>query len=256
MPVNPNKSGARLLAVFEQIARTQPIGVRNLAKVLDIEKSAVQRAVITLAEAGWIQSRPAGPTSWELSGKMLHLAHAARDSDSLRQTIRSTLRSLRDQTGETAYFAVPDMEGVVVVEVAESHQPLRLVVPIGTSFSATTSAPGKALLPHLPPEEQEKILGKPPNGALKTALQKILELGYCIGGEEKDKSSVNIASPLLDSQGHVLGVLVICAVDGRTSSEDQIRLGVLLADKAKELASLGRHAFRAADVRRAIGSFG
>ena len=55
MSVKRSQSAARVLAVLECIARHQPIGVSELARLLQADKSAVQRAVMTLADDGWIR---------------------------------------------------------------------------------------------------------------------------------------------------------------------------------------------------------
>ena len=54
MAVKRNLSAGRMLAVFETIARAQPVGVSALARELGADKSAVQRDLMTLADAGWI----------------------------------------------------------------------------------------------------------------------------------------------------------------------------------------------------------
>ena len=58
-------TGARVLEVFEAVAEHQPVGVAALSRMLGIDKSAVQRALVTLAEQGWIQARDDPTTRWE-----------------------------------------------------------------------------------------------------------------------------------------------------------------------------------------------
>ena len=62
MAVKRSQSASRVLSVLELIASRQPIGVSALAKLLDEDKSAVQRAIMTLADAGWIRIAPEPPT--------------------------------------------------------------------------------------------------------------------------------------------------------------------------------------------------
>lgn len=255
MPVNANKSGSRLLAVVEQIARLQPIGVRALAKSLEVEKSAVQRAVTTLSEAGWIQSRGGLAGQWELSGRILHVAHLAHGSNSLRQRVRPIPHALRDQTGETVYLAIPDVDGFVVMEVAESRLPLRLVVPVGVNLSGTDSEPARAVLPHFDIDQRQRF-GFDLPGEAATSSQACDAEGYCLTSDPNDETSLSIASAVFDVGGQVVGALVISAVRSRTSAADQARHGALLAAASRKVSSFDHTEFRPADLHRAIGSFG
>ena len=71
MPVKRSQSASRVLAVLEGIARHQPIGVSDLARLLDADKSAVQRAIMTLADEGWIHSASGSPSKWQLTAHIL-----------------------------------------------------------------------------------------------------------------------------------------------------------------------------------------
>jgi IclR family acetate operon transcriptional repressor len=65
MAVKGSSTGARVLEVFEAVAEHQPVGVAALSRMLDIDKSAVQRALVTLADQGWIQADDDPTTRWE-----------------------------------------------------------------------------------------------------------------------------------------------------------------------------------------------
>lgn len=256
MPVNSHKSGSRLLAVIEEIARSQPIGARALASAMRMEKSAIQRDVTTLAEAGWIQAPAGNAGGWELSGKILHVAHLAHGSNSLRQRVRPILEWMRDRTGETAYLAVNDADGFIVIETAESHQQARLVVPVGSIMAPLDSAPGAAVLPYLSKGEQQKLLGGPPGDAAMAAMRDTLASGYCVRIDALDDSSISISAAIFDAQGQVVGAVVISAVRARISDEKLAGLGRLVAERAKEISQYSRADSRVGDLRRAIGSFG
>ncbi len=84
MAVRPNQSAVRVLEVLEKIARHQPIGITELAKLLNEDKSAVQRALVTLAHTGWICAAPNKPTRWELTAHIHAVAHVAHSTHDLR----------------------------------------------------------------------------------------------------------------------------------------------------------------------------
>ena len=70
MAVKRSQSASRVLSILELVASHQPVGVSALAKLLGDDRSAVQRAVMTLADAGWSRVAPEPPARWELSAHL------------------------------------------------------------------------------------------------------------------------------------------------------------------------------------------
>ena len=257
MPVNANKSGFRLLAVLEQIARCQPTGARQLARTMELEKSAVQRAVATLAEAGWIQPASDAASGWELSARVLQVAHMAHGNNSLRQRARPALDALRDETGETAYLAIPESDGFVVVEVVESRQSLRTVVPLGSILPADDRATLDAVLPYLEPDQRKQLVGEVSAERLRTVWRNAMETGYSVAEDAGDENSITVAAPIFGRHGEAIAVISVRAVRARTSTEQLERIGSLLLEKQGDLSFSGaRSELRPSDLRRAIGGFG
>jgi IclR family acetate operon transcriptional repressor len=125
MAVKRLQSAARVLATFEALADNQPLGVGALARVLEDDKSAVQRALMTLAAAGWIRRAAGDGTRWEVTTRVLGLAHTAQRRSGLRDRIRPTLEALRESTGETVILNVPENGQIVVLDVVESMRLVR-----------------------------------------------------------------------------------------------------------------------------------
>src|SRR5579859_894639 len=107
--VKRSQSATRVLAVLEMIARHQPIGVSELARLLEADKSAVQRGVMTLADEGWVHALPDAPTRWQLTGHIHVVAHLAHSRSDLRQRARGVLEALRNETGESIALTTPDV---------------------------------------------------------------------------------------------------------------------------------------------------
>src|SRR5690606_28236117 len=121
------RSAERVLATLEALAETQPIGVGALARALDEDKSAVQRALVTLAHAGWIRPAPGDQARWELSARALVVAENAQRRSGLRQQLRGSVVALAEETAESVIVATPDSGRIVIVDVAESRQLVRSV---------------------------------------------------------------------------------------------------------------------------------
>ena len=101
MTVKPVRAAERVLATLEALAEHQPIGVGALARLLGDDKSAVQRALVTLAHAGWIRPAPGDQARWELSTRALVVAEHAQRRSGLLQQLRGSVVALADETGET-----------------------------------------------------------------------------------------------------------------------------------------------------------
>ena len=165
MAVKPSQSASRVLSVLEKVAEYQPIGISELARLLDADKSAVQRALATLAADGWIQAAPGRPTRWEMTSRISAIAEVAHGSDDLRRRARIVLESLRDETGETVSLNVTERGRIIVAEVLESRHPLRVVLPVGMAAPPLASASGRALLAYMSPERRIEFIGGPPDAA-------------------------------------------------------------------------------------------
>lgn len=65
------------LRALEEVAERQPIGVAELARAMDLPKSSVQRALVTLHTAGWIRPASGTTTRWMVTTKALHVGRHA-----------------------------------------------------------------------------------------------------------------------------------------------------------------------------------
>lgn len=237
MAVKRSLSAARMLLVFEAIARAQPIGVSAIARALDADKSAVQRDLMTLADAGWIRPAPgAGPGQWELTPRILTLAQPPHSNTDLRQRARPLLEHLRGQTGETAYLTVPDGDAFVVIDALESPQMLRMVPPIGIVVRVEGSATFRAVLPHLPEAEQERLLGGPVPDPLRAEFARTRAQGYAVNDGDIQVGAVAIASAIIGPDGRPAGSLVLTGPSERLPPSRWQELGELLRAAARQLS--------------------
>ena len=236
MPVKRSHSGSRVLAVLEAIASNQPIGVRALARVLDEDKSAVQRALVTLAEQGWIRAISEPPMRWEVSDHILAVAYAAHGSDHLRRRARPALERLRDETCETVLLVVPDVKHFVIADVVESRQMLRLVPHIGYLVAARDTATGRALLPFMPVERQIALLDGEPDSDLLALYELTRTRGYAISGGEINPLATNLAAPIFNFDGSPAGAVLVCAPSERLTPPLYDSVGAMLLRVAQELS--------------------
>lgn len=231
---------ARGLRVVEAVAAHQPIGLTALCQELDEDKSAMQRTLATLHEAGWIRPLADAPPRWELSTKPLVVAGRALDTSPLPARARPLLASIRDETGETAHLALVDGTTIVVVDVAEGRQMVRTALHVGAVHPPETSAAGRAIFAHLTPEERADLADAPGMLLADAEYDEIRERGWSLCEGAVQQGSTSIAAAVTDLSGKPLGALVVSGPDSRLTPEKYAETGTLLRNAVAELGG-GRH---------------
>lgn len=236
MPVKPSQSGSRILAALEQIAEHQPIGVSDLARLLDDNIAATQRAIATLAQDGWIKTASGTPTRWELTPHIHTVAQHAYGSNDLRRRARSALEELRQKTGESVLLNVPDGGKFVVIDVLESPHYLRTAPPVGLIVPSAWSATARAILPFMILEQQEEYIGKPADEAMVKDFAETARRGYVTSQGDVVRGSTNIAAPIFEIDGRPIGAVLISAPTDRAASNEYERLGNMVLSTARRLS--------------------
>jgi IclR family transcriptional regulator, acetate operon repressor len=236
MAVKHLQSAARVLATFEALADHQPLGVGALARVLDDDKSAVQRALMTLAAAGWIRRASGDGTRWEVTTRVLGLAHRAQRRTGLRERIRPTLEALRDSTGETVILNVPESGQIVVLDVVESMQLVRTAPKVGFVVPATSSAAGQAILAHLDDTDVALYLGGPPDARLRALLAEVRKRGWGVNFGDETPGARAVGVAIIDSEQRPIASITVSAPADRLPDLVIDALGPQLANVARRLS--------------------
>jgi IclR family acetate operon transcriptional repressor len=225
-----------VLGVLEAIAAHQPVGVSGLARLLDDDKNAVQRAIVTLAETGWIAPAPGPAKGWELTAHIFAVAYMSHSKNDLRLRAKAELDALRNETGETVLLNVPDLHRFIVADVFESRQILRTAPIIGTIASARNSATGLAVVPFLGKERQAVMLGGPPDEALLDKFRHTLQFGYAVSVDSPSQGITSIAAPIFDMDGTPLGAVVVIGPTERLTPGRYKGVGALVVKAARNLS--------------------
>jgi IclR family acetate operon transcriptional repressor len=222
--------------VLEGIARRQAVGVSELARLLHADKSAVQRAIMTLADAGWIRTSAGSGGKWQLTAHILALAHMGHMSNDLRRRAREALELLRDESGETVLLVVPDIRRFVVIDALESKQLLRTVPNIGLDVPVRQSATSRAVLPYMSRERQVEMLGAAPDAGLLAEFATTLKRGYSVSDGDVVAGSTAIAAPILELDGRPAGAVVVSGPSERLTNRRQRTVGTMVVKTARNLS--------------------
>ncbi|WP_181779941.1 IclR family transcriptional regulator [Pseudonocardia pini] len=207
------------LRILEHVGAHQPVGVSQLAREVDLPKTSVQRALRTLADAGWL--RPAGGdlTRWELTSRMLGIALTAFGEFSLRDHVEAAMHELRARTGETIHLVTLDDDSGLVIHRLDSLQSVRAYVQVGTRSPLHATASGQAILAFLPEARAKEIVsGTLPaftdhtvtdSAAVLDRLTTVRERGYAVNVAEWRPEVASISAPILSRDGTAVAAMTI-----------------------------------------------
>jgi IclR family acetate operon transcriptional repressor len=235
--VKPVQAVTRALAVLDAVARHEPVGVAALARILAEDTSAVQRALVSLHDAGWIRPAQGAPVRWELSSRVVALGARVAGRSGLRDRARPLLESLRDDTGESAFLVETDDTRLVVIDVVESRQVVRAAPAIGLVLPVARSASGMAVLAHLDDESCARVLGSAPDAALRAELDAVRRRGWSVSAGLVGREQTSVAAAVLDGDGRAVGALVVTGPVDRLPAKRQREYGALVASAAVTLTA-------------------
>jgi IclR family transcriptional regulator, acetate operon repressor len=227
----------RALAVLDLVAERQPIGVSQVARDMQLDKSAAQRILVSLHRSGWIRGDGHTPVRWVLTTKPLQLARQVTGSPLVARA-RPVLEQLRDDTGETVWLGLLDGRDVVAVDGVESHRAVRTSVRRGYVMPTATSASGKAILAVLGSQAWPRLLSQEPSPALRAELETARRVGYATNIGEVDPAVHTVAAAVTSVDGEPIGALIVAAPAGRLPRRQMAQAGRSTAARAAELSRL------------------
>jgi IclR family acetate operon transcriptional repressor len=215
MAVKPLQSLQRALSVIEAIAANQPIGVAALARLLDEDKSAVQRVLVTLQASGWIRPVGGEVTRWELSSTPLVVATQAQQRSGALARARPVLEDLRDRTQETVIWAVPDARRIVAVDVVESRQLVRTAPHVGMVMPVDASAAALAIFAHLDGDDLERYGAPIHDDTFRRDLADTRARGWSLNDGAVNARATSIGAAVLDAGARPVAAVVVSAPSDR-----------------------------------------
>jgi DNA-binding IclR family transcriptional regulator len=130
--------------------------VDRLARGADVPLSSAYRYLTLLRDAGLVVE--AGQGTYQLTPRVLALAHAARAANGITAQLPGVLQGLRERTGESALYVRRFADMAICVDLVESSQPVRLSFTPGHPMPLHAGAGAKLLLAHLADDDQARYL--------------------------------------------------------------------------------------------------
>ncbi|MEU3848059.1 IclR family transcriptional regulator [Micrococcus terreus] len=136
---------ANTIGVVECVVRHQPIGVTEIAHLLDLPKTTVQRILISLEEGGWLARARENTRKWVQTPRLWVLVHEGPGVE-ISDITRAAREFLAGETNENVHLTQRVGDDMVVIDKIESSHAVRVFDPIGTRVPLHRSASGRAML--------------------------------------------------------------------------------------------------------------
>ncbi len=255
-------SFARGLRILLTVADRGAIRADELSSLLETPISTVYRYLKTLAEFGFVDRRG----SEYLLGPRLLIGGPNVTSAALVRAAGPVLRTLSEETAETALLLRRVGASAVCLDVAEPPRPLRVTFEPGTILPLHAGAGPRVLLAFAPPEVLDEVLaaggsvaggiaagapavaGMPAAGtattadapldpgALRDALAEIAATRIARSEGEMAAGVVAVAVPIMRADG-IAAALAVCGPEARCGLAWRARVARLLPAAAQAVVA-------------------
>ncbi|MFC6719852.1 IclR family transcriptional regulator [Natrialbaceae archaeon GCM10025810] len=225
----------RTLDLLEHVGRCDGVTFSEVMEAMEMPKSTAHDYLQTLLMLGYLIESDG---KYYLSTKFLELGEQRRRDMAVYKAARPNIRKLARETGEHSTLMIEENGYGVLLDAATGDEAVSLNVRPGQRLPLTTTAPGKAILAHLPDQRIDDILderGLPVATSntiidredLLDDLETIEQRGYALDLEEQVEGVRSIGVPLV-VRGTVVGAIGLGGPVRRFSDER-------LADEFPEL---------------------
>jgi DNA-binding IclR family transcriptional regulator len=204
----------RLLCALE--ASPQGRGVTEVAREMDLPKSAVHRMLVTLRDYGFVQQSPEHGR-YTLGTVLARLGLRAAEMLTPRVVARPYLDELAQEVHETVLLGVLAQDQVMIVEKVEHAQGVRPAPPLGAALPVLQTALGKLLLACSTSTAQERVVEGEGLAArrIRQELATIGQQGWAISAGEWAEEVCCLAVPIRQRRGDVVAALAMMLPRGR-----------------------------------------
>ncbi len=208
----------KAMDVLDQVAAFgRPVRFGTLLEDSPFPKATLYRFLQTLTNQRLL-AYDAELQTYSVGVRLVRLAHAAWKQTSLAPLARAHLDALSHKIGLTVHLAQLDHGQVLYIDKRNAAQPVEMFSEAGKIGPAYCTGVGKAMLAHLPPVEQARVMEQQSfhrftattldtPQALGDELRNIVARGHAYDREEHEPGIICIAVPILSSRGQVLGGL-------------------------------------------------
>jgi len=240
---------SRAMDLLEQFQEgNAELDIADLSNRMKLQKNNVFRLVATLKAKKYIEINYS-TGKYRLGIKTRALGQVATRLMDFSNQARPFLDFLKQKCHETCHFSVIKDGCTYYLDGVESDLPVRVAERVGSSRPLYCTAAGRVHLAFLETKKQMELLSASEMkeltantitdpGLLQKELNNVLQKGYAIDDQEHDAGVMEIAAPVFDSNGSIIGVLSILGPEMRLAgSRLKNELLPLLCQSAARLSA-------------------
>lgn len=229
------------------------LGVREVARLLDLNTATVHNLLRTLADTGLVEQH-AETKKYRLGLGIVRLAGTKLAQLDVVTAASGPMKDLLDKTRETISLAVLYGDELLYVAKMESPQQVRVASRIGGSAPLHASAHGQSILAFLDDASVNRILKQPLRSytsntltampKLRAEFERIRARDYAVDCGSYISDVHAVAAPVRDASGHVIASLAIVAPASRIPVGKAKTFALLAKEAAGHVSSaLGYHRY-------------
>lgn len=235
----------KCFAMLELLARSKkPLGISDIAKALDFNKSTVFNIVHTLDDLGVLEK--VVEDKFQFGPHLYILGRAAGRGSELISTVHPYLEEINRKTKLSAFLGIRSGLMAVIIDKADSAFDIKIFSEIGMSIPLLAGAGGRAFLAQLPDTEVDAILSNneltkfTPNACVdrktyKELVKKTRQDGIAVDMEEYIEGIRAFAIPLNVNRADTQVALWIVGLKRQISDETISRYSTYLKKIAREI---------------------
>lgn len=221
------EKGLQILQTFDRERRE--LGLSEVVESSGLDKSSAQRFTYTLHALGFLRKDPV-TRKFSLSPKVLGLGFSYLNANSLLEQAMPLLYQANRRCGESLNITeLLDTEVVFIARVPGQHV-ISVDIYLGARVPAYASAPGRAMLAHLPEAERKKVLDRTDlqkftrrtiasRSSLERELKAVRSQGFSLAEEQCYLGEISAAAPIFDSSGYPVAALNVSVPTSRWTAE-------------------------------------
>jgi IclR family KDG regulon transcriptional repressor len=202
----------KCFAILDLYTRLKkPLGISEISKALNYNKSTVFNMVHTLNDLGVLEK--SGENKFQYGLRLYTLGKAAGKSSELISTVHPYLEKINQETKLSAFLGIRSGLRAVIIDKADMAFDIKIYSEIGMKIPLFAGAAGKVLLAQVPDAEVDDILAKnklekfTPNSCVnrnkyKTMIKQARRDGIAIDMEEYIEGIRGFAVPLKIFRAH------------------------------------------------------
>lgn len=239
----------RALQLLISMARnTEPQGVTELSKVLQVQKSTVHSLLQTLKQRGFVRQTSGG--KYTLGATLLRLGEICSERLDLKTEVLPYMKELAAETGEIALLAVLAGDELVIINTVEPARPFLVIPKFDFSSAIHSTAVGKILLAYAAADVQQRIINRnlprytpytiTGKRAIMEELSRVRRCGYAVGCNETIDGITCLAVPIMGNDKEALAALSVSGASSiLVSGRFRETVAILQEKAARIMAHMG-----------------